>query len=235
MRALNEVSAIFEAPRDLRNRKVQIRFDRLKFQRAIMYFEGERMGEVRPSTSSPMTESLRTNPAMARRTAGQAARCRRDPRSLGLAKEPFSAEDLAPLPQQREVLETLRVHCQQGGLCVIVGDPGTGKSVIKHALCQHDPRIMTPEIGSRQCRRIHPSRARQGRARALDLHRRRPRPRRPLERGSPAPREKPLPRCPARGRARSHQNRRLEAGQPRPPATALAQGRRPAALTTHAE
>jgi hypothetical protein len=37
----------FEAPRDLRNRKVQIRFDRLNFERAIVYFKGERMGEAR--------------------------------------------------------------------------------------------------------------------------------------------------------------------------------------------
>jgi hypothetical protein len=38
----------FEAPRDLRNRKVQVRFDRLNFERAIVYFKGERMGEARP-------------------------------------------------------------------------------------------------------------------------------------------------------------------------------------------
>ena len=38
----------FEVPRDLRGRKVQIRFDRLKFDRAIVYFKGERMGEARP-------------------------------------------------------------------------------------------------------------------------------------------------------------------------------------------
>ncbi len=38
----------FEAPRDLRNRKVQVRFDRLKFERAIVYFKGERMGEASP-------------------------------------------------------------------------------------------------------------------------------------------------------------------------------------------
>jgi type II secretory pathway predicted ATPase ExeA len=66
---------------------------------------------------------------------------------FGLAKEPFSAENLVLLPQQQEVLDTLRVHCQQGGLCVIAGEPGTGKSVIKHALCQHDPkRIITPVV-----------------------------------------------------------------------------------------
>ena len=38
----------FEAPRDLRNRKVQVRFDRQKFERAVVYFKGERMGEARP-------------------------------------------------------------------------------------------------------------------------------------------------------------------------------------------
>lgn len=38
----------FEAPRDLRNRKVQVRFDRLHFERAIVYYKGERMGEARP-------------------------------------------------------------------------------------------------------------------------------------------------------------------------------------------
>lgn len=66
---------------------------------------------------------------------------------FGLEKQPFSTENLTLLPQQQGVLDTLRVHCQQGGLCVIVGEPGTGKSVIKHALCQHDPkRIMTPVV-----------------------------------------------------------------------------------------
>jgi hypothetical protein len=38
----------FEAPRDLRSRKVQVRFDRNAFDRAIVYFKGERMGEARP-------------------------------------------------------------------------------------------------------------------------------------------------------------------------------------------
>jgi putative transposase len=59
----------FEAPRDLRNRKVQVRFDRLHFDRAIVYFKGERMGEARPvdfvandrkpSKKPPATASLR--------------------------------------------------------------------------------------------------------------------------------------------------------------------------------
>lgn len=38
----------YEAPRDLRSRKVQIRFDRKHLSRAIVYFKGERMGEAKP-------------------------------------------------------------------------------------------------------------------------------------------------------------------------------------------
>jgi putative transposase len=40
----------FEAPRDLRNRKVHVRFDRQQQQlvRAIVFFKGERMGEAKP-------------------------------------------------------------------------------------------------------------------------------------------------------------------------------------------
>ena len=37
----------FEAPRDLRSCKVQVRFDRQAFDKAIVYYKGERMGEAR--------------------------------------------------------------------------------------------------------------------------------------------------------------------------------------------
>jgi transposase InsO family protein len=37
----------FEAPRDLRNRKIQIRYNRAEFTRAVVYYKGERMGEAR--------------------------------------------------------------------------------------------------------------------------------------------------------------------------------------------
>ena len=38
----------FEAPRDLRNRKVQVRFDRQRFGRVVVFYKGERMGEAHP-------------------------------------------------------------------------------------------------------------------------------------------------------------------------------------------
>lgn len=38
----------FEAPRDLRSRKVQIRFDRKRPERVVVFFKSERMGDARP-------------------------------------------------------------------------------------------------------------------------------------------------------------------------------------------
>ena len=66
---------------------------------------------------------------------------------FGLDQNPFSNDTCDLLPQQQTIFETLRVHCQHGGLCVVIGQPGTGKSVIKRALCRHDPkRLLTPVV-----------------------------------------------------------------------------------------
>ena len=59
----------FEAPRDLRNRKIQVRFDRLNFDRAIVYFKGERMGEARPvdfvaNDRKPANKSITKDPGL---------------------------------------------------------------------------------------------------------------------------------------------------------------------------
>jgi len=52
----------------------------------------------------------------------------------GLTQNPFDRRDLELLPQQQEIHDTLKVHCHQGGLCLVLGLPGTGKSVIKQSL-----------------------------------------------------------------------------------------------------
>jgi type II secretory pathway predicted ATPase ExeA len=54
----------------------------------------------------------------------------------GIADNPFCSRRLKLLPQQQEIYDTLQVHCQQGGLCMVLGVPGTGKSVIKESLVQ---------------------------------------------------------------------------------------------------
>ena len=47
---------------------------------------------------------------------------------FGLERHPFAHDSVALLPHQAEVFETLRVHCQQGGLCVVVGEPDPARA-----------------------------------------------------------------------------------------------------------
>jgi len=66
---------------------------------------------------------------------------------FGLEQNPFDDSNPVLLAHQKEIFETIKVHAQQGGLCVIMGEPGTGKSVIKQAIINHDKkRMITPAI-----------------------------------------------------------------------------------------
>lgn len=66
---------------------------------------------------------------------------------FGLKKSPFDPAASELLPQQQQVLDMLMVHAQQGGLCLVLGEPGTGKSAVKQALIDRDPkRMVTPVI-----------------------------------------------------------------------------------------
>ncbi|WP_426108076.1 AAA family ATPase [Massilia sp. TSP1-1-2] len=56
--------------------------------------------------------------------------------TFGLTREPFHRHDAALLAQQAEALEMIRIHAQHGGFCVIVGNPGVGKSVLREHLEQ---------------------------------------------------------------------------------------------------
>lgn len=52
----------------------------------------------------------------------------------GIESDPFSTTGCTLLEHQQEVYDTLRVHSQQGGLCLVLGVPGTGKTMIKQAI-----------------------------------------------------------------------------------------------------
>jgi len=66
---------------------------------------------------------------------------------FGLEQNPFDDHEPTLLTHQRDIFDTVKVHAQQGGLCVIMGEPGTGKTVIKQAIINHDPkRMITPAI-----------------------------------------------------------------------------------------
>lgn len=61
---------------------------------------------------------------------------------FGIDKSPFAADTVRLLPHQQEIFDVLLVHCQQGGLCLLLGEPGTGKSVIRRTLEAHDTKRM---------------------------------------------------------------------------------------------
>lgn len=66
---------------------------------------------------------------------------------FGLELDPFADPKPPLLAHQKEIFEIIKVHAQQGGLCIVMGEPGTGKSVIKQAIINHDPkRMITPAI-----------------------------------------------------------------------------------------
>jgi type II secretory pathway predicted ATPase ExeA len=50
---------------------------------------------------------------------------------FGLSKNPFSSESCQLLKHQQEIIDILKVHSTQGGLCLVMGIPGTGKTVLK--------------------------------------------------------------------------------------------------------
>ena len=54
----------------------------------------------------------------------------------GVTKEPFNRSELTLLSQQKAALDIIKIHAQQGGFSVIVGEPGVGKSVLKEHLEQ---------------------------------------------------------------------------------------------------
>jgi len=60
---------------------------------------------------------------------------------FGIQKNPFEC-DTPPklLAHQQEVMDILLVHAQQGGLCLILGEAGAGKSVIKQSILALDPK-----------------------------------------------------------------------------------------------
>ncbi len=56
----------------------------------------------------------------------------------GVTQEPFNRQIKALLPQQKQILDIIKIHSQQGGFSVIVGEPGVGKSVLREHIEQLD-------------------------------------------------------------------------------------------------
>jgi type II secretory pathway predicted ATPase ExeA len=76
---------------------------------------------------------------------------------FGLRKNPFDHAEECPglLAHQREIFEILQVHASQGGLCLVLGEPGTGKSVLKQALQACDPKRLLAPVVNRTLHTYH--------------------------------------------------------------------------------
>ena len=56
----------------------------------------------------------------------------------GIDINPFAIDrEIELLDHQQEIFDILKVHSYQGGLCLLLGEPGTGKTVIKGAIRQN--------------------------------------------------------------------------------------------------
>jgi len=61
---------------------------------------------------------------------------------FGIDKNPFNMDDIKLLDNQQDIYDILKVHSQQGGLCLLMGEPGTGKTIIKESIKQNADKKM---------------------------------------------------------------------------------------------
>ena len=71
---------------------------------------------------------------------------------FGLTKEPFHRHDVALLTQQQQILDIIKIHAQQGGFSLVMGNPGVGKSVLREHIEQFQKQrpSMSRQKASRQ-------------------------------------------------------------------------------------
>ena len=70
-------------------------------------------------------------------------------RSLfGITHEPFARHRHDLMKHQKEIFDCIKIHAQQGGFCVIVGDSGVGKSVIRESIEQlgESPEVLVASL-----------------------------------------------------------------------------------------
>ena len=61
---------------------------------------------------------------------------------FGIDQNPFSIDNIKLLDNQQDIYDILKVHSQQGGLCLLMGEPGTGKTIIKESIKQNADKRM---------------------------------------------------------------------------------------------
>jgi type II secretory pathway predicted ATPase ExeA len=61
---------------------------------------------------------------------------------FGISKNPFTNDNNKLLEHQMEIYDIIKVHSRQGGFCLLMGEPGTGKTVIKDKIKHNDDKTM---------------------------------------------------------------------------------------------
>ena len=59
----------------------------------------------------------------------------------GTDKNPFAFDHIELLNHQQEIFDILSVHSYQGGFCLLMGEPGTGKTMIKTSINQQSDKL----------------------------------------------------------------------------------------------
>lgn len=59
----------------------------------------------------------------------------------GIDKNPFAFDQIELLEHQQEIFDVLSVHSYQGGFCLLMGEPGTGKTMIKTCINQQSDKL----------------------------------------------------------------------------------------------
>ncbi len=59
----------------------------------------------------------------------------------GIDKNPFAFDQIKLLDHQQEIFDILSVHSYQGGFCLLMGEPGTGKTMIKTSISQQSDKL----------------------------------------------------------------------------------------------
>lgn len=74
---------------------------------------------------------------------------------FGIKRPPFDSTDITLLEQQQRAFDIILSHCRMHGLTLLIGQPGTGKSIVKEALRRHDVKRLAVPVVSRTLHTYH--------------------------------------------------------------------------------
>ena len=68
---------------------------------------------------------------------------------FSVKETPFNTRKPVLLEQQQRAFDIILSQCQMHGLTLLIGQPGTGKTVVKEALRAHDEKRLAVPVVSR--------------------------------------------------------------------------------------